>query len=68
MVTDGGFVSRENILAMKEKGIDFIGPMGVGVAQSAGQMKRRGVDPSFYPEAFHYDAVSDTYRCPAGKI
>ena len=68
MVTDGGFVSRENILAMKEKGIDFIGPMGVGVAQSAGQMKRRGVDPSFYLEAFHYDAVSDTYRCPAGKI
>jgi len=67
MVTDGGFVSRENILAMKEKGIDFIGPMGVGVAQSAGQMKRRGVDPSFYPEAFHYDAVSDTYGCPAGK-
>jgi transposase len=68
MVTDGGFVSRENILAMKGRGIDFIGPMGVGVAQSAGQMKRRGVDLSFYPEAFHYDAVSDTYRCPAGKI
>ena len=67
MVTDGGFVSRENILAMKEKGVDFIGPMGAGVAQSAGQMKRRGVDPSFYPEAFHYDGVSDTYRCPAGK-
>jgi transposase len=67
MVTDGGFVSRENILAMKEKGIDFIGPMEVGVAQSAGQMKRRGVDASFYPEAFHYDTVSDTYRCPAGK-
>jgi len=67
MVTDGGFVSRENILAMKGKGIDFIGPMGVGVAQSAGQMKRRGVDPSFYPEAFDYDALSDTYRCPAGK-
>jgi len=67
MVTDGGFVSRENILAMKEKGVDFIRPMGVGVAQSAGQMKRRGVDPDFYPKAFHYDAVSDTYRCPAGK-
>ena len=68
MVVDGGFVSRENILAMKEKGIDFIGPMGVGIGQSAGQMKRRGVDPSFYPEAFHYDGVSDTYSCPAGKI
>ena len=67
MVTDGGFVSRENILALKDKGIDFIGPMGEGVSQSAGQMKRRGVDPSFYPEVFHYDAVRDTYRCPAGK-
>jgi hypothetical protein len=49
---------------MKGRGIDFIGPMGAGVAQSAGQMKRRGVDLSFYPEAFHHDAVSDTYRCP----
>ena len=68
MVTDGGFVSRENILAMKEKGIDFIGPMGVDVAQSAGQMKRRGVDPSFYPEAFHYDAVSDTYGVRQGSV
>jgi hypothetical protein len=67
VVTDGGFVSRENILAMKGKGIDFIGPMGGGVAQSAGQMKRRGVDPSFYPEAFHYDGGCDIYRCPAGK-
>jgi hypothetical protein len=67
MVVDGGFVSRENILSMKEKGIDLIGPMGVGAAQTAGQMKRRGVDPSFYPEYFQYDAVSDTYRCPAGK-
>jgi len=68
MVVDGGFVSRENILAMNEKEVDLIGAMGVGVAQSAGQMKRRGVDPSFYPEAFHYDEGSDTYRCPGGKI
>jgi len=68
MVVDGGFVSRENILAMKEKGIDLIGPMGVGLAQTAGQMKRRGVDPNFYPEFFQYDVLSDTYRCPAGKI
>jgi hypothetical protein len=36
MVVDGGFVSRENILAMKQKG-DPIGPMGTGVGQSAGR-------------------------------
>src|SRR5207253_5964011 len=35
--------------------------------QSAGQMKRRGVDPEFYPEAFVYDAQRDVYRCPAGQ-
>ena len=68
VVVDGGLTSRENILAMSERKIDLIGNMGVGVAQSAGQMKRRGVDPSFYPEAFHYDGVSDTFSCPAGKI
>ena len=67
VVVDGGFISRDNILAMGERGVDLIGSMGEGVAQSAGQMKRRGVDASFYPEAFHYDAVSDTYCCPAGK-
>jgi len=68
VVVDGGFTSRENILAMSERQIDLIGSMGTGTSQSAGQMKRRGVDPSFYPEVFHYDAVSDTYSCPAGKI
>ena len=68
VVVDGGFTSRENILAMSEREIDLIGSMGTGSSQSAGQLKRRGVDPSFYPEFFHYDAASDTYSCPAGKI
>ena len=68
VVVDGGFTSRENILAMSKREVDLIGSMEVGVAQSAGQMKRRGVDSSFYPEAFHYDVVNDTYTCPAGKI
>jgi len=68
VVVDGGFTSRENILAMSEREVDLIGSMGAGVAQSAGQLKRRGVDQGFYPEAFHYDALRDTYSCPAGKI
>jgi transposase len=68
VVVDGGFTSRENILAMSEREVDLIGSMGTGTSQSAGQMKRRGVDPSFYPEAFHYDGIRDTYTCPAEKI
>ena len=67
IVTDGGFTKRENVIAMDQRGVDYIGSMGTGVAQSAGQMDRRGVDPAFRPHAFSYDQVSDTYRCPAGK-
>jgi len=69
MVVDGGFISRDNILAMEGREIDLIGSMGEhGAAQSVGQMDRRGVDPAFRPESFRYDALSDTYTCPAGNV
>jgi transposase len=67
MVVDGGFVSRSNILAMEKRGVGLIGPLEEGVAQSAGQMKRRGVEEGFRPDRFGYDAQQDTYWCPAGK-
>ncbi|MCX6995508.1 MAG: IS1182 family transposase [Kiritimatiellaeota bacterium] len=66
LVTDGGFTSRENVVAMAEKGVDLIGSLDDHQAQSAGQMQRRGVQEAFYPQAFTYDAVADVYRCPAG--
>lgn len=68
VVTDGGFTSRENVVAMDDKGIDLIGSMDEHNAQSAGQMQRRGVQEAFYPQAFTYDAVQDVYRCPAGEV
>jgi transposase len=68
VVADGGFTSRANIIEMDKRGIDFIGSMGDGTSQSVGQLDRRGVDPAFRPEAFSYDADSDTYTCPGGKI
>ena len=67
MVVDGGFVSRENILTLEAKQVELIGPLEEGRAQSAGQMQRRRVATEFYPEAFTYDAGTDTYTCPAGK-
>jgi len=67
-VADGGFTSRETILEMDQRGVDFIGSLGDGAAQSAGQMERRGVDPAFRPQAFTYDPERDTYTCPAGKV
>ena len=67
MVVDGGFVSRGNILAMEKRKVGLIGPLEGGVAQSAGQMKRRGVEEAFRPDQFGYDAEQDTYWCPAGN-
>jgi transposase len=67
VIADGGFTSRQNIEAMSDKGVDFIGSMDDHSAQSAGQMKRRGVTEAFYPQAFTYDPQQDQYRCPAGQ-
>lgn len=67
-VVDGGYTSRENIVTMAEKKLDLIGSLDEHNAQSAGQMRRRGVEEAFYPKAFAHDAARDEFRCPAGKI
>lgn len=68
MVVDGGFISRENILAMNGEEVDLIGPNIDNTSQSAGQLERRGIYPEFYPKYFNYNAETDTYACPTGKI
>jgi transposase len=68
VVTDGGFTSRQNIVDAAAKGIDLIGSLDDHREQAVGQMKRRGVAPEFYPQAFSYDAEQDCFRCPAGEV
>jgi transposase len=68
VVVDGGFTSRENIVAMQKEGVDMIGSLDEHKGQAAGQMRRRGVDEAFYRAAFRYEEETDQYRCPAGKI
>jgi transposase len=68
LVADGGFTSRANIIEMEQRGVNFIGSMGDGQAQSAGQLKRRGVALEFRTEAFVYDSEHNTYTCPQGQI
>ena len=68
LVSDGGFTNRQNIIECAAKGIDFIGSFPEHHEQSEGQLKRRGVAPEFYAQAFHYDAQEDCYRCPAGEL
>ncbi len=68
MVVDGAYPTHEAIEAMAGKGIDLIGPLPERKKTGWDALKRRGVSREFYPEAFSYDPVTDTYRCAAGKL
>jgi transposase len=67
VVVDGGFTSRENILAMAEQGVDLIGSLPAANPSSANQQRQRGVTEQFSLDKFSYDAQQDIYRCPAGE-
>jgi hypothetical protein len=67
VVVDGGFTSRENILAMAEQGVDMIGSLPEANPSSANQQRQRGVTEQFSLDKFKYDAQQDIYRCPAGE-
>jgi transposase len=67
-VTDGGFVSRDNIVGMKERGVEFIGPCVDEAGKGQSSYEGRGVSPEYYSSQFVYDGTSDSYRCPQGKI
>jgi transposase len=66
VIADGAYTTNANVDEMAARGIDLIGPVGDDEAIKSCQ--RRGVSAEFYPAAFDYDAGSDSYRCPAGKV
>ncbi len=68
IVVDGGFISRENIIAMKRKEIDLIGGMKDMEEQRSAILKGHGISKSFYVDKFEYKKDKDEYRCPGGKI
>ena len=69
MVVDAAYPTHQAIEAMATQEIDLIGPLReVRKAPWNDPLKRRGVSPEFYPEAFSYDLSKDHYTCPAGKL
>lgn len=68
MVADAAYPTQGCVEAMAEQGIDLIAPLPENHHAQWDSLKRRGVHPQFYPEAFSYDATGDSYRCPAGKL
>jgi transposase len=68
IVADGAYPTQDNIAAMAKEGIDLIGPMPERKKAGQDLLKRRGVSPEFYPQAFSYDSSTDRYSCPGSKV
>jgi len=60
IVADGGYTTRENIMAMDEEETDFIGSF-------EGRSKKKPMH-DFHRDKFIYDLESNTYLCPQGKV
>jgi transposase len=67
IVVDGAYPTHNAIEAMAQKGIELIGPVRESKKTSLDSLKRRGISPEFYPQAFSYDESTDSYTCPADK-
>jgi transposase len=68
VVTDGGFVSRDTIVAMNQRAIEYIAPCVDEAGKGQSSYDGRGVSPEYHRSQFVYDAQNDSYRCPQGKI
>ena len=66
MVVDGGYIKNANIEAMATAGIDLIGPVPLNSPEAS--LRKRGIEPDFYPDKFQYDPATDTMTCPAGIL
>jgi transposase len=67
MLVDGGYISQANVVALSQQDIDLIGPWVDRKEKGREQLKRRQLDPAFYPEAFRYQPEPNVYQCPAGQ-
>jgi len=68
VVTDGGYVSRDTIVAMKEREIEYIAPCVDEAGKGQSSYDHRGVSAEYHSSQFIYDAQTNSYRCPQGKI
>jgi transposase len=68
VVSDGGYVSKDTIVAMKERKIEYIAPCIDEAGKGQSSYDHRGVSAEYHSSKFIYDAQSNSYLCPQGKI
>jgi hypothetical protein len=67
LVVDGGFTSKENIMAMEQRKIDLIGSLADLDKKRAAGAIAAGIDPAFGVQFFILQEQTNTLECPAGK-
>jgi len=67
VLADGGYVSRDNIVAMDTKEVDFIAPQCDEVGKAKSNYESLGISEEYGKSLFVYDSAENTYRCPQGK-
>jgi hypothetical protein len=68
MVVDGGYTSRENVLALYARGVTMFGRSMETDGRVQQRFERCGVKEGFLPEMFRFDADTNTFVCPEGKV
>jgi transposase len=67
VVVDASFTNQPTIVAMEAKQIDLIGALPDRSTQTVAALQSRGIAPAFFPQAFVYEAATNSYTCPAGQ-
>lgn len=67
MLADGGFVSRENIIEMESRNIDFIAPVCDEEGKAKSNYAARGISKEYEANKFVYDGATNSFRCPQGS-
>ncbi len=67
VIADGGYVSRNNIVEMESRKIDFIAPPCDEAGKAKSNYAMRGISPDYESSKFIYDAETNSFQCPQGK-
>jgi transposase len=68
VLVDGGYVSADNLDQSQQRNVELIGPAPDMTTMVNKQAQQRGVSEAYFKQAFTYQAASDTYLCPEGRI
>lgn len=67
VVADGGYVSRDNIVEMESRQVDFIAAQCDEAGKGKSNYTVQGVSADYQSSRFDYDAATNSFRCPQGK-